>query len=67
MSPEYVITKHCKHRHRNCGKCGFELKMGKKYSLHPTDLDTDGFPVAYHAECLKQQQRKHTGKKPSRG
>lgn len=54
MQPEYKVTKNCKHRDRACRKCGFPVKINRKYTIDPERFAEDGLPYIYHADCWRQ-------------
>lgn len=58
MQPIYTVTKNCKYRNKPCAKCGFILKLTKKYVLSPDEY-VDGFPKVYHVACWTQKQNEH--------
>jgi len=60
MRPEYKVTKNCKHKNRQCRKCGHALKINRKYVLDPEIIAIDGLPAIYHAVCWKQKANAKT-------
>lgn len=57
MQTIYTITKQCKYKNIPCAKCGFELKLTKKYVLSPDEY-INGLPKVYHVQCYEQLKRK---------
>lgn len=54
--PIYVMRRQGKRNFSKCGKCGFPITPGKKYTVDPVDST-----IIYHAECYKQKYRNNWG------
>lgn len=49
----YVMSKG-KRKFTPCGKCGYPVKPGRKYTIDPENTT-----IIYHAECYRQLYNKY--------